>query len=121
MTTAQLYNSAFAMQMDHGYPSPVQSTPSHAIHTKDIIDNIAQSCCEQAIAEANSHCSEFQNGDHACEEMADCTQSLCTNPVGAGGVSYSFDGKESVVDLIAIDDLLLSQKSNSLYRPPISR
>jgi len=120
VTTAQFLSHASAMQMDHTYPSPVQSTPSHAMHTKHIISNIAQNCCEQSIAEKNAPCSKIQTSEHDCKEMTDCAQSQCTNPIGAGLPGYSFDTKKSVVGLTAINDLLLPQKSSSLYRPPIS-
>lgn len=120
VTTAQLLSHASAMQMDQTYPSPVQSTPSHAMHTKGTIGNVAQNCCEQSIAEKDAPCSEIQIGEHDCKEMTDCAQSQCTNPVGAGLPSYSFDTKKSVLGLAAINDLLLPQKSSSLYRPPIS-
>lgn len=124
VTITQLYSSAFGMQMDTNSSSPIQASSSHTLHSFDNaeIDAVAENYYDQLIAENNTHCSTMQSsGVQSCDEMTDCAQLQCVSPVDGSLTNYLFDLKSLTSARIAVNGLLLTQNSGSLYRPPITR
>ena len=123
VTATQLYSSAFGMQMDTSSSSSAQTSSSHAMHSfgNVEIDAVAENYYDQLIAENNTHCSTMQSsGDQSCDEMTDCAQLQCVSSIDGGLTNYLFDLKSLIAARIAVNDLLLTQNSGSLYRPPIT-
>lgn len=139
VVTAQLYNAAFAMPMNLSQSVPEQTSVSHEMHhVNHALPELVENCCTQPQSHPRSQCSHsnshssFFNGSanldsgspvasHGCDKQGDCAQSHCMSSVGFTASHYIFFVNSSVTTMLATDQLLLSQNSGSLYRPPIYR
>ncbi|MBQ0783077.1 MAG: hypothetical protein KBT66_02480 [Amphritea sp.] len=147
VVTAQLFNAAFAMQMNHngsvsdqldfphaahgGVKAPeLKHSPDHLSHSVDqslqyiseyLGSDTNSSCCDQVLTESMPHCTDMETNSGGCDDHAGCAQSHCVSSVGCGLSQYILDVDPLTSISSIVNTLLLSQSSVSLYRPPIFR
>ncbi len=118
VTTAQLYNAAFAMPTQQNNPVPLQAALSDSgHHFQHATANDVTSCCEQPDSQDSTHCDQ---PDNSCDNHDICAQSNCVSSIGYAPAQYLFALDTPVIASLTVAKLLLPQQSGSLYRPPIS-
>ena len=114
--TAQLYNAAFAMPMQHTTMS-AQTSDTVMNHAQYDEPDEMMNCCQPLANNSDSGCN---SADLSCDSQSHCAQSHCLSSIGVAANQYLFSLDTATTTVVAATQLMLPQNRGSLYRPPIS-